>query len=106
MCLYDSIDEAKKFYYNYKQQPEDDNESRLRTFKSNSDVVDHYKGSLYNDEALVEYKRKQDMIHSRSRNNTELESIVKEKIMGTALLKRSDMSRYCPLMNDIRDQYR
>ena len=26
-------------------------------------------------------------------------------MMGTALIKRSDMSRYCPLTTDIRDQF-
>lgn len=45
------------------------------------------------------------MIHSRSRNDTELKSNVKEKKKGTVLLERSDMIRYSPLMTDIRDQY-
>jgi len=44
--LYDSINEAKKCYFLYYQKTEDDNEHHLRTFKSNSDVVEHYKGSL------------------------------------------------------------
>ena len=39
------------------------------------------------------------------RTGDELKGIVKERMMGTALLKRSYMSRYGPLMTDIRDQY-
>jgi len=37
--LYDSINEAKKHYFLYYQNPEDDNEHHLRTFKSNSYVL-------------------------------------------------------------------
>ena len=55
--LYDSIDEAERRYYTYKQQPEDNNETHLRTFKSNSDVIEHYKGSMYKDKALLDYER-------------------------------------------------
>jgi len=56
--IYDSIDEAKKRYYLYRQQPEDDNETHLRTFKNNIDVVEYYKGNMYEDQALVEHKRR------------------------------------------------
>ena len=45
--LYDSIDDTKKRYYLCRQQPEDDNEFHIRIFKSNPDVIEHYKGNLY-----------------------------------------------------------
>ena len=103
--LYDSIDEAKRRYYTYRQQPEDDNETHLRTFKSNSDVIEHYKGSLYEDKALIDYEKEQDAKNGKNHNESELKFFVKDRMMGTALLKRSGMSRYGPLMTNIRDQF-
>lgn len=55
--IYDSIDESKRVFHNYHQLPEDDNEIHLRTFKSNSDVVEHSGGSLYDDEGLIKHKK-------------------------------------------------
>ena len=94
--LYDSIDEAKKRYYVYRKQPNDDNETHLWTFKSNSDVIEHYKGSLYEDKALIDYEKEQDTKNGESHSEEELKGIVKEKMMDNALLKRSDMNRYGP----------
>ena len=39
--LYDAIDEAKKRYYTYRQQPEDGNEAHLKAFQSNTEVVEY-----------------------------------------------------------------
>jgi len=44
--LYDSIDESKMVCYIYRQMTEDDNKTHLRAFKSNAEVVEHYKVSL------------------------------------------------------------
>ena len=44
--LYDVIDESKKRYYSYKQQPWDEKEVHLHVFKISTDVVKHYDGSL------------------------------------------------------------
>lgn len=62
-------------------------------FKSNSYVIKYYKGSLYEDKALMDYKREQDAKNGKYHTESELKNIVKDKMMGTALLKRSDMSR-------------
>ena len=40
-----------------------------------------------------------------NKSNKEVKATVRERIMGTALLKRSDMLRYGPLMTNIRDQH-
>ena len=60
---------------------------------------------MYDDEALVKYEEQQDVKNGISRSDEQVRTIVKEKMMGTALLKRSDMNRYTPLLIDIRDQY-
>ena len=99
----DSIDEAKKHYYQYRQQPEDDNETHLRTFKNNSEVVERYKGNMYEAQALIEHEKKEAGRDGVLRTDTEFKALVREKMMDTALLKRSNMSIYGPLMTDIRE---
>ena len=79
--LYGSLDESKRRYYVYRQQPEDDNETHLRTFKSNSDVVEHYKGNLYEDKALINYEKEQDKLNGRNHTDDEIKAIVKDKLM-------------------------
>jgi len=60
VSLYNAINEAKKRFYKYRKMQEDNNETHLRAFKSNSNVVEYYKGHLYGDEALVQYEKDQD----------------------------------------------
>ena len=40
--LYDAIDEAKRRYYSYCQQPDGDNGKHQRNYMSNVDVVEHH----------------------------------------------------------------
>jgi len=105
VSLYNYIDDAKKRFYEYKQIQEDDNETHLRAFKINSNVVEHYKGNMYGDKALIQYKKEQDKKNVTTHTNSEIKAIVKDKMIGTALIKRSDMSRHGPLLVDIRDQF-
>lgn len=53
--LYNSIVKSKMVYYNYREMPENDNETHLRAFNSNAEVVEHYKGSLFNEKALIKH---------------------------------------------------
>lgn len=57
--LHDAIDETKRRYYIYKQKSEYNNEQHLKTFKSNTEVVKHYEGSLFDDKVLIKYERDQ-----------------------------------------------
>jgi len=77
--LYDAIDEVKKRFFTYRQRPEDDNEIHLRAFKSNSDVIEHYKRNLYDDNTLLDYERKLEKKIGKSSSDRELKAIVKEK---------------------------
>ena len=56
--VYDALDEAKRKYYLYRQAPDEDNEQHTRTFKENVEVVEHLKGSLFDDESLIDYETK------------------------------------------------
>merc|ERR1740124_389558 len=60
---------------------------------------------MYGDKALIQYKKEQDKKNVTTHTNSEIKAIVKDKMIGTALIKRSDMSRHGPLLVDIRDQF-
>lgn len=104
--LYDAIDESKRNYYIYYQQPEDDNEKHQRNYKSNVDVVEHHGGSLFNDPVLIKHEKDEDIKNSiPAKTEEEYAEIVKQKEMGVGILKRSDHNRYGPLLTSICDQY-
>ena len=103
--LYDAIDESKKRYYAYHQERWDGNEAHLKAFKSNTEVVEHYGGNLFGDKVLIDFEKSEDIKNGVTRSDEQVRATAREKMMGTALLKRSDMSRYGPLLVDIRDQH-
>ena len=85
--LYDAINGAKRRHYEYRQMPEDNNETNLRAFKSDSDVIEHYKGDLYGNEALIDYEKYQDRKNRKNHTDKEIRAIVKDNMMSTALIK-------------------
>ena len=86
--VYDTLDEAKRNYYLYRQAPDEDNEQHARAFKENVDVVKHLKGSLFDDESLIEYEKQKDIAEGITGNDdAHYAAVVKEKSMGTALKK-------------------
>ena len=104
--VYDTIDESKRRYYLYRQQPHDSNEQHTKTFKSNVEVAEHEGATLFTDAELVKYEREQDNDPDKEmKDDSAYYDTIKEKAMGVALLKRSDMTRYKPLLTDIRDQH-
>ena len=104
--VYDTIDEAKRRYYLYRQQPDEDNEYHTRTYKNNVEVVEHEGWELFNYPVLIKHEKKKDIDGGVSaKTDEEYQSIVKEKSMGTALIKRADYGRYKELITDIRDQH-
>ena len=106
ISLYDSLDESKRRYHTYRQQPKNNNGTHLRTFKrSNSEVAENRTGNLYEDKALIDYAKEQDLKNGKIHTDNEIKAIVKDKMMGTATIKRSDMNRYYFLMTGVRDQY-
>ena len=58
VSLYDSVDEAKRAYYLYKQEPEDLNSTHLKNYRTNVDVVKHFRNDLFIDKALITLKRR------------------------------------------------
>ena len=103
--IYDAIDESKKRYYTYHQEPWDNSETLLKAFKSNTEVIEHYEGSLFGDKSLIDFEKNENIKRGITQSEDQIKATVIEKMMGTALLKRSDMARYGSLMVDIRDQH-
>jgi len=54
---------------------------------------------------LIDHEKKEAIRVGKTCTNEEIKALVKERMMGTALLKRSDTSRYNPMMTNIRDQF-
>ena len=65
--------------------------------------MEYYKENIYEDQALIEHEKKEAGRDGVSRTDTEFKVLAREKMTHTALVKLSDMSRYSPLMTDIRD---
>ena len=106
VSLYDSVDEAKKSYYLYKQAPEDANATHLKNYRTNVEVVKHFGSDLFNDEALIDYEKNKDKTEGKATDSDEkYAEKVREKMMGVALLKRADDERYAELKLSIRDQF-
>ena len=103
--IYDALDEAKRKYYLYRQAPEDDSEQHSRAFKENVDVVEHLGGGMFSDKSLIDYEKQKDVDAGISaKSDAQYKEVVKEKAMGTALIKRADQGRYKELLLNIRDQ--
>ena len=92
----------------YRQRPEDTNELHTKALKSHVEHVEHSGGNLFRDTVLVEHEKALDTkagIDVSNKDDSDYYDVIKEKAMGTALIKRSDMTRYRPLLTDIRDQH-
>ena len=60
---------------------------------------------MFDNKALINHEKEINSKNGVKRSDAQVKAVVREKMMGTALLKRSDMQRYMPLMTDIRDQH-
>lgn len=54
---------------------------------------------------MIDHEKKEAIRVGKTCTNEEIKALVKERMMGTALLKRSAMSMYGPTMTNIRDQF-
>ena len=50
--------------------------------------MEHYKGNMYEAQALIEHEKKEAGRDGVLRTDTEFKALVREKMMDTALLKR------------------
>ena len=104
--VYDSLDEAKRLYYAYKQGEDETNDKHLKNYKNLIEVIEHFGGNIFKDDALVKHETEKDKENGKNTKTTEeYELIVRNKMMAVGFLKRANTRRYEGLMNSIRDQF-
>ena len=100
--IYNALDEAKSKYFSYHQQIEATNTKHVKTIKDLVATIEHYGGSISNDEGLLEYEKRKDGNVTTSKDYN---AIVKEKVIAVAVIKRSNPERFKNLIKDIRAQH-
>ena len=104
--VYDSLDEAKRLYYAYKQGEDETNDKHLKNFKNLVEVIEHFGGDIFQDQALIKHEMAKDKEQGLSpKTNSEYDLIVRNKMMAIGFLKRANTRKYEILMSNIRDQF-
>ena len=94
VSLYDSLYQAKRKYFSYRQGEDETNAQHLINFRNLVAIAEYYGGDIFFDESLIEYEKNQDSKTSRNtRSNTEYKIIIQEKMKGIGLLKSSNNKR-------------
>ena len=57
ISVYDALDKANVMYYSYMQGEEESNTKYLRKFKSIIEAVEHFGGTIFADNALINYEK-------------------------------------------------
>jgi hypothetical protein len=109
--VYDSLDEAKRRFYLYKQGDEEPNAKHLQNFKTMVEVIEHFGGNIFRDDALIAIEKEKDIkagsipLLGEKELQVHYQKKVRDKMMGTAFLKRANGKRYDPFLLSIRDQF-
>ena len=102
--IYDSLYEAKKGLYNFRQQPQDSNSTHLRSFQNLVDVIEHYGGNIADDSALTKYETEYYKKINETASSTKVKERAKNKMLAIMFLKSTDRGRYNKLLSDLKDQ--
>ena len=105
--IYEALDEAKKNYYLYYQEPKTSNSQHVKNLQNMVEVIEYHGGSVTDDQALVRYERDLEAHLPEGERSSEetLKRRAKDKMLGVALIRRADRGRYGKLMTDLKDQY-
>lgn len=106
--IYMAIDDAKHLYYTYVQGQDETNASYLSKFKNIVEVIQHYGGSVGDDNIFIlnELKKKGlDYSTAEAKDIVEATEQAKSKAQGIAFLKRSDKGRYGLLLTELKNCY-
>jgi len=98
---------VQRKYYAYRQLPEDDNAAHLSKFKDYIDVLEFFDVDMFQDPCLlVAYEKSQDKkLGVPLKSNQEYLDQVRNKQLGTAFVRRSNLKLYGPLLRSLRDQF-
>jgi len=100
--IYDALDDPKRKYFAYYQSYEESNIKHVKNIKDLVATVEHYGGSVCEDEGLLEYEKKKD---GNVRTSKNYPGIVRAKVMGYVVIKRANAERFGDLLKDLRKQH-
>jgi hypothetical protein len=103
--IYVALDMAKSFFYSSRQGQHETNAAYMTRFKDSTAVIEHYGGSIGDDEALVREEIKRLPSPVTEEQITACTAIAKEKSHAIAFLRRADPVRYTTLTTDLENQF-
>jgi hypothetical protein len=109
--IYDSLDEAKRRFYAYRQGEDDSNAQHLQNFKTTVEVIEHFGGNIFYNDALINFEKDKDRknpnidMNNGDHNDTHYQRVVRDKMMVVAFLKQANTHRYEPLMLSIWEHF-
>jgi len=106
VCIYDALDEVMRRFYTYRQSPDEDNATHLEKFKDFVEVLEYFGVDMFCDPCLVNYEKEQDKKKNLPPVSDEsYKERAKQRQLGTAFIRRSNMKQYGPLLRSMRDQF-
>ena len=104
--VYDSLDKAKRLYYAYRQGEDETNDKHLKNFKNLVEVIKHFGGDIFHDNALIKHEKEKDIeANLIPLSNEQYMTRVRNKMMAVGFLKRANTKKFTHLMTSIRDQF-
>ena len=111
--IYMSMDDAKALFYTNKQAHDESNADYLTKFKDMCEVIEHYGGSLCDDEAMIVEELANLIAQDPSKLKKEdkedyradAHALAKNKALAMTFLKRSDKGRFGQIPTDLKNQY-
>ena len=102
--IYVALDMAKSTFYSSRQAQNETNASYMTRFKDSIAVIEHYGGSIGDDEALVEEETKRLLARTKTQpDQAQLDACTmraKNKAHAIAFLRRADLTRYSALLTE------
>lgn len=95
--VYNALDEAKGKYYRYYQDHAESNIKHVKNIKELVATIEHYGGDICNDSGLIKHEKRADGNITTSKN---YEALVRGKVLGCAVIKRSNTQIYGDLLKN------
>jgi Zinc knuckle len=102
--IYVALDMAKGAFYSSRQAQGETNAAYMTRFKDSIAVIEHYGGSIGDDEALIQEEIKK-LGTSKPTAAQVAACTAREKAHAVAFLRRADATRYATLTTDLENQF-
>ena len=103
--IYEALDEAKRNFNLYYQSPLASNVQHVKNLQDMVDIIEYHGGSVTEDRALFEHEKKLEANLPTTEKSSEetLKQRTRDKMLGVALIRRTDRGRYSKLMTELKD---